>query len=634
MTREPRNRSRSRLLAQDPLERVLPANPPAAPEGTDMTTITPETAQDGPRLNHARGLEALSTPVMIADADGIVRFVNAAARALFAAVAGDIRPRDGAFAAEAMADRPFGEILNDVGGGTHPPLSAGDVGLHRITLGTRTLAYRACPLHDPDQAPAGTLIEWTDVTADPATTRALDLILHQIREMYEAHENGIIDRYMDATGLPPELAELADGVNAMVRGHIQTKRNILDCMKEFAQGNFDADVPRYTDQRVFINDAVDSVRASFRAIAGEVERFAQAIQDGALDIQLDAATLSGEYRAVIEAMDRALGKLNETFGAAKKQVSQVAVTVEQMANSSQSLATNSQIQSASVDEVSASAEQTSIQVKANASSADKAARLVAGTSAVASEGRQRISAMVQAMEGIQVSSQNIAKIIKVIDEIAFQTNLLALNAAVEAARAGQHGRGFAVVAQEVRNLAGRSAKAARETSDLIEDAANRVQSGVRIADETRAAFGKIADDVQEVQAIVREIASASEEQSRGVLQINGAIGEVAKTALATSQQADELAASAAEMQAATEAMQKEFNHYVLRPVAPPAPLSAALPLAAGLPNLASLPESIMDQVQRMIAAHMAKGAGGSGLNGAHRSNGFDADRDERGFSSF
>jgi methyl-accepting chemotaxis protein len=221
------------------------------------------------------------------------------------------------------------------------------------------------------------------------------------------------------------------------------------------------------------------------------------------------------------------------------------------------------------------------------------------------------------MEGIRASSQDIAKIIKVIDEIAFQTNLLALNAAVEAARAGQHGRGFAVVAQEVRNLAGRSAKAARETSDLIEDASTRVQAGVKIADETSRAFVSIADDITKVRTLVSEIATASGEQSRGVAQINVAIGEVAKSALSTSQQAEELAASAAEMQAATQSMLAEVGRFTLRHDEP-----ARAPELA----MAGLPAELMAQIQALILQQTAH-SGSAAVKGS-------SNRDGRGYGIF
>ena len=489
-------------------------------------------------------------------------------------------------------------------------------------------------------------------------------LLRDMKTMTSAHTAGDIDHFIDTTGYSPDYAEVIDGVNGMVQDHIKTKKKTLACMVEFAKGNFDAPLEKFPRKKAFINDAMEAVRSNFRNLVRDVGTMAQDLADGVLDNRVDSATHQGEfrrlidtidrirsnfgnvtseierlsramvagnldvdtspdsfrgaYRQLIEAFEQAFGSLNSAFRLIGQQAHQVSVTVEQMSQSSQSLATNSQVQSSSVDEISSSAEQTDIQVKSNAAAATTASQLVTGASEVAEGGKVKITEMVSAMEGIRASSQDIAKIIKVIDEIAFQTNLLALNAAVEAARAGQHGRGFAVVAQEVRNLAGRSAKAARETSDLIEDATTRVQAGVKIADETSRAFVSIADDITKVKTLVRDITTASGEQSRGVAQINLAIGEVAKSALSTSQQAEELAASAAEMQAATESMLTEIGRYRLRRRGAPQTEVAGL-------NLDGLPADLMAQIQMMIARQMA----------APQSGGIKpTDRDARGYANF
>jgi methyl-accepting chemotaxis protein len=460
----------------------------------------------------------------------------------------------------------------------------------------------------------------------------VDNLIDQITKMSEAHSNGIISHYIDTENMNDRMRAVALAANASVAGHIDTKKKILACVSELAKGNFDAPLEKFSGERFFINDTVEAMRSAFKKVTAEILRYCDGLENGNLDIEINRDGFDGAYRNIVESMDRSLVALNETISSASKQVQQVSITVEQMSQSSQALATNSQIQSSSVDEVSASAEQTNIQVESNAAAADNAAKLVAGTATVAGDGTLKIAEMVQAMEGIKVSSQDIAKIIKVIDEIAFQTNLLALNAAVEAARAGQHGRGFAVVAQEVRNLAGRSAKAARETSALIEDASTRVQSGVRIADETRQAFTRIAGDIEQVQTIVREIAVASDEQARGVTQINQAIGEVAKSALSTSQQADELAASSAEMSSATETMRRDFARYKLRKIA--APKATVTSLDAVSPEvMAQLRSMMMAQLnaEGPAAARGDKPRAHPGMNGAAKSN---ADRDERGFGDF
>lgn len=587
-----------------------------------MTQDT-STAHQWDKIGTTDALNVLSYPIMIADHDAIIRFVNEAAYRMFEVIEADIRRDLPHFVARKVVGRSIDDFHKN------PAMQRGIMNNMRaphdgkFTIGGRSLAFKASPIMDPKGKMSCVFVEWQDQTELMREKEQIALMISEITKMSEAHENGIISHYINLDGLSPDLQKVAHSANRSVQGHIETKKKILACVSEFAKGNFDAPLEKFSGERFFINDTIEDIRTAFKTVTAEILRFCNGLETGDLDIDLNPQGFTGDYRTIMNTMDRALVALNSTIASASQQVQQVSITVGQMSQSSQSLATNSQIQSSSVDEVSASAEQTNIQVKSNAAAADSAAKLVGGTATVTESGTQKIGEMVQAMDGIKASSQDIAKIIKVIDEIAFQTNLLALNAAVEAARAGQHGRGFAVVAQEVRNLAGRSAKAARETSDLIEDASTRVQSGVRIADETRQAFTKIAADIAQVQTLVSEIAVASDEQARGVTQINQAIGEVAKSALSTSQQAEELAASATQMSSATETMRRDFARYKLRKT------SAR---QTGQEMLDNLSPEMLAQLRSMMAAQSAaKPAAKSGMNGAGRVN---ADRDERGFNNF
>jgi methyl-accepting chemotaxis protein len=202
-------------------------------------------------------------------------------------------------------------------------------------------------------------------------------------------------------------------------------------------------------------------------------------------------------------------------------------------------------------------------VNSNAASAREANDLVVGTSDIVSDGKEKITRMVDSMDRIKQSPADIAKIIKVIDEIAFQTNLLALNAAVEAARAGQHGRGFAVVAAEVRNLAGRSAKAAQETSELIVGSSKRVEAGVEVSNQAREAFDKIAEDIAQVTDLVGKITLASDEQARGVTYINRAIQEISDAAMTNAVRAEELTVVANELSTSTDGVSHQIARFNL-----------------------------------------------------------------------
>jgi methyl-accepting chemotaxis protein len=164
----------------------------------------------------------------------------------------------------------------------------------------------------------------------------------------------------------------------------------------------------------------------------------------------------------------------------------------------------------------------------------------------ADAGTSQMKELVGAMDGIRTSSQRIASIIRVIDEIAFQTNLLALNAAVEAARAGEAGRGFAVVAQEVRSLAMRSAEAARDSSGLIEESGARAESGVRLVNEVEGVFGRIVGGSREVAELLAEISRASRDQSEAIKHVSGSMQEIDQTTQANAAASEELAAAASE----------------------------------------------------------------------------------------
>jgi methyl-accepting chemotaxis protein len=449
------------------------------------------------------------------------------------------------------------------------------------------------------------------------TQDQFDLLIEQMNHMAKKHEEGDIEVMID-TGLfkLDEITQAARMCNDMVQAHIDTKKAALAVVEEFGEGNFDAPFATLPGKKIFINRIIEKVRGNFREVVNEIRVLSDSIVAGNLDVQADLSKFKGEYRTVVESFEQAFGSLNTAFSVMSEQIDQVAASVGQVSHASQILSTNSQVASASVEEVSASVNQTDQQVRANAEASEKAAEFVGSAVGLANQGADKIKDMVSAMHGIKTSSQDIAKIIKVIDEIAFQTNLLALNAAVEAARAGQHGRGFAVVAQEVRNLAGRSAKAARETSELIEDASNRVNAGVRIADETSEAFTGISSQITQVKDIVEEIDRSGAEQSRGVAQISQAMTEISKAALDTSQQADELAAGAAEMSAATEQMKEEIKRFTLRKTA------TAMPTGA----FGGLTPEMMAQIQAMLNGK---------ANGAVRRNGAGSlDLDERGFQGF
>jgi methyl-accepting chemotaxis protein len=226
---------------------------------------------------------------------------------------------------------------------------------------------------------------------------------------------------------------------------------------------------------------------------------------------------------------------------------QVTAAAAQVSSASQSLAEGSSEQAASLEETSSSLEEMASMTKRNADSAQQAKTLSSETRLAADAGTNDMAEMKGAMDDIKTSSDDIAKIIKTIDEIAFQTNILALNAAVEAARAGEAGAGFAVVADEVRSLAQRSAHSARETADKIEEAIKKSARGVQISDKVAQSLAAIAEKTRKVDAIVAEIATASHEQNQGIGQVNTAVSQMDKVTQSNASSAEETAAAAEEL---------------------------------------------------------------------------------------
>ena len=226
---------------------------------------------------------------------------------------------------------------------------------------------------------------------------------------------------------------------------------------------------------------------------------------------------------------------------------QIASASDQVAEGSQHLSEGMSSSASSMEEISSSMTEIGAQTKHNAANAGQAQQLATLAHGAAEKGNAKMKEMVAAMQSIDAAGQNISKIIKVIDEIAFQTNLLALNAAVEAARAGQHGKGFAVVAEEVRNLAARSAKAAHETAELIEGSVVRTRNGSEIALQTSIALGEIVESVTKVSDLVSEIAAASNEQANGVSQVSIGMEQIDQVTQQATANSEESAAAAEQL---------------------------------------------------------------------------------------
>ena len=296
---------------------------------------------------------------------------------------------------------------------------------------------------------------------------------------------------------------------------------------------------------------------------GQLVIVSNKIADGDLDVNIDIET-KDEIGVLAQAFRRMTEKINDVMSNISSAAEQVAAGSKQVSDSSMALSQGATEQASSIEELTASLEEISAQTRLNAESASEANNIAELAKSNAVLGNSQMKEMLGAMEGINDSSSSISKIIKVIDEIAFQTNILALNAAVEAARAGQHGKGFAVVAEEVRNLAARSANAAKETTTMIEGSIKKVEEGTKIANDTANALNTIVDGVAKVANLVSDIAIASNEQAAAITQINQGIMQVSEVVQTNSATSEESAAASEELASQAELLNSQVARFKLK----------------------------------------------------------------------
>jgi methyl-accepting chemotaxis protein-1 (serine sensor receptor) len=287
-----------------------------------------------------------------------------------------------------------------------------------------------------------------------------------------------------------------------------------------------------------------------------------------------------EIGALLSSLRQMDTKLVQTVEGVRSDATSVAFAARELVKGSDDLNERTQQQAAALEETAASMEQMTATVKQNADNAREANQLVAEACNSAERGSSVVASAVSAMREINESSSRIANIIGVIDEIAFQTNLLALNAAVEAARAGEQGRGFAVVASEVRNLAQRSAQAAREIKGLIADSTEKVKTGTEHVDASGITLKEIVTNVQKVTEFVSAIAAASHEQATGIDQVNLAVTQMDSTTQQNAALVEESTAASKAMEAQAESLMRQMAFFSVQSTGTGKQLGAARPSGA------------------------------------------------------
>jgi methyl-accepting chemotaxis protein len=457
----------------------------------------------------------------------------------------------------------------------------------RIKLGPETLLLQVYALRDAEGKYVGPALAWEVVTEsaklEAADARAKEVV-KRVQVALEQLAGGNVDALIEET-FEGDLEVMKSNVNKIATV-LQEFRSEARGLIEAAQSgrlNERADASRFHGAYKEIIAGINSVMEAILGPVANIREKLGRVADGDLTAYVHDA-YEGDHAALRDALNSSLDGLNRLLGQVKSSAGQIETSAGQVSAAAQDLSQGASEQAATIEEISAQMVQMTNQTHQLAVAARNGAEA----------GDKRMTEMVGAMREIEEASSNISKIIKVIDEIAFQTNLLALNAAVEAARAGVHGKGFAVVAEEVRNLAARSARAAKETTEMIEGSIKKVAQGTNIAQETASALNRIVLDVGKVTDLVAEIAAASNEQAEGIAQINQGLEQVNEVTQRNTSTAEESAASAEEMSGQTSEMRSMVERFKLAE-------------EGGMdPNALDLPPDIADAVQRYIAQLLGK----------------------------
>ena len=332
---------------------------------------------------------------------------------------------------------------------------------------------------------------------------------------------------------------------------------ITDATRAIAIGKVDIELKK--DRQDEFGDLMDEYQKMIESTK-EQAMILQEVAEGNMNVQVVPRS---EEDLIGNSLKMMAEKNRYTLRNIQDATNQVMTGARQVAGASEALAQGSAEQASAIEEITAAITEVADKTRQNASQANEAAEIVTKAIEDVKAGNAQMVEMLSAMQDINKAAESISKIIKVIDDIAFQTNILALNAAVEAARAGEAGKGFAVVAEEVRNLAAKSAQAASETADLIEDSIAKIHTGSEIANATYKSLEEVTEAVKKNEELVNNIADASNYQATAVAQINQAIGQVAEVVQTNSATSEECAAAGEELENQVMRMEELLSVYNL-----------------------------------------------------------------------
>lgn len=375
---------------------------------------------------------------------------------------------------------------------------------------------------------------------------------------------GRLDLRGDTSKFQGGYLDIVTGINSTLDAVSAPIHEVTDIMTKMSDGAVHVSMTgKYKGEYEVLTTAVNSLLGSLGFIINEIGQILSEMAKGNLNVNV-SKDYRGDYAVISDSLKTIIRSLNQTLGSINTAAEQVSSGASAVSQSSETLSQGCEEQASSIEEVTASITELAEQVRENAANANRASEISLSAKERADVGNRQMEEMLQAMQDINEASSSISKIIKVIEDIASQTNILALNAAVEAARAGQYGKGFAVVAEEVRNLAAKSADAAKETTTLIDSSITKVNSGSKTANETAKSLKEIVESIAKAADLVDKIASASNEQASAIAQVNQAVEQVSRVIQTNSATAEESASASEELSGQSDALKQMVNRFKLQ----------------------------------------------------------------------